>query len=123
MASEWSGGTRHGNAEPLQLLDDVNLVMSEDTRKRHFSDAGGMQTELGTKAAEGAGVGGAIGGTLGAAALSYALCRWVFDMRWEPTPWIYGTGTLLCILLVLLVGALSSLDVTTRKPLSVLRSQ
>src|SRR5262249_2550291 len=62
-------------------------------------------------------------GTLGAAALSYSLCRWVFDMRWEATPWIYVTGTLLCILIVLLVGALSSLDVTTRKPLSVLRSQ
>ena len=46
--------------------DDVNLVMSDDTRKRHFSIVGGAETELGTKAAEGAGVGGAIGGTLGA---------------------------------------------------------
>jgi hypothetical protein len=45
--------------------DDVNLVMSDDTRKAHFSDAG-VKTELGTKAAEGAGVGGAIGGTVGA---------------------------------------------------------
>jgi hypothetical protein len=43
--------------------DDVNLVMSDETRKTHFGDA---ETELGTKAAEGAGVGGAIGGTLGA---------------------------------------------------------
>ena len=48
--------------------DDFNLVMSDDTRKRHFSDvsSSGNQTELGTKAAEGAGIGGAIGGTLGA---------------------------------------------------------
>ena len=45
---------------------DVNLVMSDETRKKHFSEAGGAETELGTKAAEGAGVGGAIGGTLGA---------------------------------------------------------
>ncbi|MEO8741163.1 MAG: hypothetical protein ABI537_15870 [Casimicrobiaceae bacterium] len=47
--------------------DDVNLVMSDDTRKRHFS-AEGEETELGNKAAKGAGVGGAIGGTVGAIA-------------------------------------------------------
>jgi hypothetical protein len=46
--------------------DDVNLVMSDETRKKHFSEVDRAQTELGTKAAEGAGVGGAIGGTLGA---------------------------------------------------------
>lgn len=45
--------------------DDVNLVMSDDTRKKHFNEAG-TRTELGTKAAEGAGVGGAVGGTIGA---------------------------------------------------------
>lgn len=45
--------------------DDVNVVMSEDTKKRHFAPTG-TETELGNKAAEGAGVGGAIGGTLGA---------------------------------------------------------
>ena len=47
--------------------DDVNLVMSDETRKRHFTSAG-TETELGTKAAKGAGVGGAIGGTVGAIA-------------------------------------------------------
>ena len=46
--------------------DDVNLVMSEDTRKTHFGTTEGVKTELGSKAAEGAGVGGAIGGTVGA---------------------------------------------------------
>jgi len=46
--------------------DDVNLVMSDDTRKAHFGTTQGAQTELGNKAAEGAGVGGAIGGTVGA---------------------------------------------------------
>lgn len=47
--------------------DDVNLVMSDETRTRHFAnDATGTETELGNKAAEGAGIGGAIGGTLGA---------------------------------------------------------
>ena len=51
--------------------DDINVVMSEDTKKRHFATAG-TETELGNKAAEGAGVGGAIGGTLGAIAAAIA---------------------------------------------------
>ncbi|HEY4073360.1 MAG TPA: hypothetical protein VGM52_09680 [Herbaspirillum sp.] len=45
---------------------DINLVMSDDTRKRYFSGDDSAETELGSKAAEGAGIGGAIGGTLGA---------------------------------------------------------
>ncbi len=45
--------------------DDVDLVMSDETRKRHFGD---HDTELGNKALEGAGAGSAIGGTLGAIA-------------------------------------------------------
>lgn len=50
--------------------DDVNLVMSQDTKQRHFTSAG-TETELGNKAAEGAGVGGAIGGTVGAIAAAF----------------------------------------------------
>ena len=45
--------------------------MSDDTKKHHFT-AAGTETELGNKAAEGAGVGGAIGGTLGAIAAAIA---------------------------------------------------
>jgi hypothetical protein len=45
--------------------DDVNLLMSDDTRKTHFGDDS-AHTELGDKAMEGAGVGSAIGGTAGA---------------------------------------------------------
>lgn len=52
--------------------DDVNLVMSDATRDRHFPKTGAVKTELGNKAAEGAGVGGAIGGTLGAIAAAVA---------------------------------------------------
>ncbi len=47
--------------------DDVNLIMSDDTRKKHFAD-GVHETELGNKAAEGAGTGSVIGGTVGAIA-------------------------------------------------------
>ena len=47
--------------------DDVNLVMSDETRERHFAGTtAGKETELGTKAAEGAGIGAGIGGTIGA---------------------------------------------------------
>lgn len=45
--------------------DDVNLLMSDETRKKHFTDDG-RETEMGTKALEGAGTGAAIGGTIGA---------------------------------------------------------
>jgi hypothetical protein len=45
--------------------DDVNVVMSDDTRKTHFGE-GTADTELGSKALEGAGAGSAIGGTVGA---------------------------------------------------------
>jgi len=48
--------------------DDINLVMSDETRKKHFSSSDIKETEIGTKAAEGAGKGSAIGGTVGAIA-------------------------------------------------------
>lgn len=49
--------------------DDINLVMSDETRKNQFTDdETSGSTEIGTKAAEHAGKGSAIGGTLGAIA-------------------------------------------------------
>ena len=45
--------------------DEINVIMSDDTRKNHYSDDND-HTELGSKAAEGAGTGSAIGGTIGA---------------------------------------------------------
>lgn len=45
--------------------DDVSLLMSDETRKKHFTDDG-RETEMGNKALEGAGTGAAIGGTIGA---------------------------------------------------------
>ncbi|RYZ44577.1 MAG: hypothetical protein EOP49_26800 [Sphingobacteriales bacterium] len=48
--------------------DDVNLLMSDETRKTHFAGDNRADTELGSKAMEGAGAGSAIGGTLGAIA-------------------------------------------------------
>lgn len=45
--------------------DEINVVMSEDTRKTHFSDKD-ENSNIGNHAAEGAGIGGLIGGAVGA---------------------------------------------------------
>ncbi len=45
--------------------DDISLVMSDETRNKHFSGDEG-ETAIGTKVAESAGKGSAIGGTVGA---------------------------------------------------------
>lgn len=51
---------------------DVNMVMSNETRQKHFQENVNENdityNELGNKAADGAGIGGAIGGTLGVVA-------------------------------------------------------
>ncbi len=47
--------------------DEINLIMSDETRKKHFS-TDLKNTEMGTKAAEGLGAGSAIGGGIGAIA-------------------------------------------------------
>ena len=44
--------------------DDVNLLMTDETRNKYFAD--NDDSALGSKALEGAGTGSAIGGTLGA---------------------------------------------------------
>jgi uncharacterized protein YjbJ (UPF0337 family) len=55
--------TEHG-----YQADDINVVMSDETRKRYYGDATpGTELSGGTKAAEGLGKGSAIGGGIGAA--------------------------------------------------------
>ena len=51
--------------------DDVNLIMSDDTRKKHFA-VDNRETELGNKALEGAGTGAAVGGAVGATVAAIA---------------------------------------------------
>ena len=46
--------------------DDVSLLMSKDARDRYFPRDEAVKTELGSKAAEGAGIGAVTGGGLGA---------------------------------------------------------
>lgn len=55
--------TRHG-----YRAEDIDVLMSDETRSRHFSGAEpGKELSQGTKAAEGAGIGGATGMGVGAA--------------------------------------------------------
>ncbi len=55
--------TRHGYKS-----DDISVMMSDDTRKRHFGDVKpGTEFNRGTKAAEGRARAAAIGGGIGAA--------------------------------------------------------
>ncbi len=54
--------SRHGYKS-----DDISVVMSDDTRKKHFGDMKpGQEFKEGSKAAEGAGIGGGIGLGVGA---------------------------------------------------------
>ena len=62
-------------------------------------------------------------GSLAAMGLSYAISVYVFELDWQFAPMIYLIGVAATILLVTLVGALSSLNVLNRKPLAVLRAQ
>ncbi|HEX8336156.1 MAG TPA: FtsX-like permease family protein [Pyrinomonadaceae bacterium] len=69
---------------------------------------------------------GLVAGLVGAAAsngLSYAVSRYVFEIDWAFAPLLNFGGVAATILLVGAVGALSSLDVLTKKPLSILRAQ
>lgn len=65
----------------------------------------------------------AIIGSLGATVLSYCVTRFVLDIPWIWTPEITLIGIVSTIGLVVLVGAVSSFDVLTRKPLPILRTQ
>ncbi len=69
---------------------------------------------------------GLVAGLVGAAAangLSYAVARYVFEVSWAFAPALNAAGVAATVLLVCAVGALSSLDVLTRKPLGILRAQ
>ena len=48
--------------------DEINIIMSEDTRKKYFDKEDEDKSRFGNKAMEGAGTGSAIGGALGATA-------------------------------------------------------
>ena len=69
---------------------------------------------------------GLVAGIIGSAAavgLSYATSRYVFDIEWSFTPEINLAGMAITVVMVIVVGAASTIDVLSRKPLAILRSQ
>lgn len=61
-------------------------------------------------------------GSLAAVALSYSVARFVFDIPWTFSPLLNITAVGATVALVVIVGALASFDVLTRKPLAILRA-
>ncbi|MEN3335788.1 MAG: putative transport system permease protein [Blastocatellia bacterium] len=62
-------------------------------------------------------------GSVAAIGLSYATSHYVFEIKWNLTPAINLIGIIATIALVTIVGAVSTLDVLSRKPLATLRAQ
>ncbi len=62
-------------------------------------------------------------GAAGAAALTWALSRFAFDMAYRPAPALWMIGIATTGLIVSVVGVASSWDVLQRKPLATLRSE
>jgi putative ABC transport system permease protein len=69
---------------------------------------------------------GLIAGLIGAAAalgLSWAVCRYVFQIDWEPAPLILTIGAVVTTALVGIIGVAASADVLRKKPLATLRAE
>jgi putative ABC transport system permease protein len=69
---------------------------------------------------------GLLAGIIGsgfAVALSYAVSRYVMDIKWEFDAFTSILGVIVTALVVMLVGVTASFDVLFRKPLATLRSQ
>ena len=69
---------------------------------------------------------GLIAGLIGAAgslALSWAVCRFVFEIDWSPAPGLLAVGAFATTLLVGIIGIIASADVLRKKPLATLRAE
>ncbi len=62
-------------------------------------------------------------GTIFAAALSFGVSKYIFDIDWEFDYGLTVAGVLITAILVMVVGTIASFDVLFRKPLGILRSQ
>lgn len=69
---------------------------------------------------------GLLAGVIGAAgslALTWGVCRWVFEIDWRPAPGLLVVGAVLTTLLVGVIGVVASADVLRKKPLATLRAE
>ena len=62
-------------------------------------------------------------GALGALVLTWAVCRYVFEIDWVPAPGLLVGGALVTTLLVAIIGVVASGDVLRKKPLATLRAE
>jgi putative ABC transport system permease protein len=62
-------------------------------------------------------------GAAGALALSWAVCRFVFEIDWRPAPGLLTVGAVVTTALVAVIGVIASADVLRKKPLAALRAE
>jgi putative ABC transport system permease protein len=62
-------------------------------------------------------------GAGGALVLSWAICRYVFEIEWRPAPALLIGGALITALMVAVIGVVASGDVLRKKPLATLRAE
>ena len=62
-------------------------------------------------------------GAVGALALSWAVCRYVFEIDWSPSAPVLVVGAVVTTALVGVIGVVASLDVLRKKPLATLRAE
>jgi putative ABC transport system permease protein len=62
-------------------------------------------------------------GAAGALALSWAVCRYVFEISWRAAPVLLSIGAAVTTALVGAIGVIASVDVLRKKPLATLRAE
>ena len=62
-------------------------------------------------------------GAAGALALSWGICKYVFEIPWRPAPGLLTAGAAITTVLVATIGVAASIDVLRRKPLATLRAE
>jgi putative ABC transport system permease protein len=62
-------------------------------------------------------------GAAGALVLSWAICRYVFEIDWKPATGLLLAGAGITTILVAVIGVIASGDVLRKKPLATLRAE
>ena len=62
-------------------------------------------------------------GAAGALVLSWAVCRYVFEIEWRPATAVLVAGAALTTVMVAVIGVIASWDVIRKKPLATLRAE
>lgn len=111
----------------LILIGSVALTKSQRVYENAvMKTLGAKRVHLATILAAEYGILGTMAGLIGAvfaALMSFAVCRFVLDIKWEPDWMSLIAGIGATALIVLIVGVISSFDVLFKRPLATLRSQ